>query len=66
VFVRAVLGFALLICGSYYWRLLLLCCFGPLGPYYDDFRSVYWNKLYLNKLCPASVMEGLGRRRAFG
>jgi hypothetical protein len=27
---------------------------------------IYYNKLYYDKLCPASVMEGRGQRRAFG
>jgi hypothetical protein len=33
---------------------------------HDDFSIVYYNKLYYDKSCPASMMEGRGRRQAFG
>jgi hypothetical protein len=44
------------------------CCSGALvlwnlSPWTSH---VYYNKLYYNKLCSAPVVEGRGRRRAFG
>jgi hypothetical protein len=42
----------------------LVCWF--FGPYYDDFPSIYYNNLFYDQLSPVLVMEGRGRRRAFG
>jgi hypothetical protein len=66
VIVCVVLGQSLPIYDSHHRRWLLHWCAGPLGPYHDDFPSVYYNNLYYDKLFSAPVMEGRGWWRAFG
>jgi hypothetical protein len=58
VLVGVVASLALPIYATHVWRWLLLWCAGSLRTYHDDFSFVYYNKLYNDKLCLASVGKG--------